>query len=492
MISRRGVVGGLVGGLLAGGAGPVWAEGTLRPKPRPGSPAARSAASGPGAAQLVEAARLGGQTSVLVADARTGAVLEAVNPDALLPPASTAKALTTLYALERLGTEYRFATQIVATGPVAGGQVQGDLVLAGSGDPVLDTDDLGDLAARLRQAGISGCTGRFLFWDSALPRVEEICDDQPDYVGYNPAISGLNLNFNRVYFEWKRQGGQWGTSMDARGERFVPPVRMARVTVANRESPLFTYRNGDRMEEWTVASAALGKGGSRWLPVRHPALYTAEVFRELARAQGIDLPAPAETGALPDGAVLAQAVSDPLPPLLKGMLRHSTNLTAEVMGLSASGAGRLAASGAAMSDWLQARLGASGRFVDHSGLGGGSRISALEFVRALTAAQATPMAPTFKSVLRDLGQPEAGEAGLSGPVRVIGKTGTLNFVSTLVGYIQPASGRELVFAILSGDTKRRDALRMDERERPPGGKAWTGRARGLQRDLIARWATLYG
>jgi D-alanyl-D-alanine carboxypeptidase/D-alanyl-D-alanine-endopeptidase (penicillin-binding protein 4) len=491
MISRRVLVGGLVGGILAGGAVPVWAEGARRPMPRPGSPAARTVAAGPDAARLVEAARLGGTTSVVVADARTGAVLEAVNPDTLLPPASTAKALTTLYALERLGTDHRFVTQLIATGPVAGGQVQGDLILAGSGDPVLDTDDLGDLAARLRQAGVTGCSGRFLYWDSALPRVDEICDDQPDYVGYNPAVSGLNLNFNRVYFEWKKAGGTWGTSVDARGARFVPPVSMARVSIANRESPLFTYRNGGTVEEWTVASAALGKGGSRWLPVRHPARYTAEVFQVLARAQGINLPAPQETGALPAGQVVAQAVSDPLPPLLKGMLRHSTNLTAEVMGMASSGAGRLPASGAAMSDWVQARLGAKGRFVDHSGLGGGSRISALEFVRALTVAQATPMAPTFKSVLRDLGQPEAGEEGLAGPVRVIGKTGTLNFVSTLVGYIQPASGREMVFAILSGDTKRRDALRMEERERPPGGKAWIGRARGLQRDLIARWSTLY-
>jgi D-alanyl-D-alanine carboxypeptidase/D-alanyl-D-alanine-endopeptidase (penicillin-binding protein 4) len=49
----------------------------------------------------------------------------------------------------------------------------------------------------------------------------------------------------------------------------------------------------------------------------------------------------------------------------------------------------------------------------------------------------------------------------------------------------------LVFAILSADTKRRDGLSMAEREAPPGGKAWLRRARGLQRDLIDRWAGLY-
>lgn len=487
MISRRGVL----AGLMAGAASPLWAETSLRPMPRPGSPAARLAKAGPDAAALLQAAGLGGEIGLIVADARTGEVLESVAPDTALPPASTAKAITSLYALETLGNEHRFATSVIATGGIAGGIVQGDLVLAGSGDPLLDTDDLGDLAAALKSAGVRGCTGRFLIWDAALPEIDQISADQPDYVGYNPAISGLNLNFNRVYFEWRRSGDGWGTSMDARGQRYVPPVSMARVAVENRQTPLFTYRAKGEVEEWTVASAALGKGGSRWLPVRQPGRYTAEVFHTLARAVGVDLPAPRRTDRLPQGQVVAQVASDALPDLLRGMLRHSTNLTAEVMGLSSSRAGRLPASGAAMTDWAGQRLGIKARFVDHSGLGVASRISPADFARALIAAQSTPMGPTFKAILRDLGAPEEDDAGIGGPVRVIGKTGTLNFVSTLVGYIQPPSGRGMVFAILSADTKRRDGLSMAERESPPGGKAWIRRARGLQRDLIARWATTY-
>ena len=101
-------------------------------------------------------------------------------------------------------------------------------------------------------------------------RIEvSIAADQPAHVGYNAAVSGLNLNFNRAYFEWKRVDGTWRTTVDARGERFLPGVDMVRVDVAQRDVPLFTYAPG-RVEEWTVASAALGKGGSRWLPVRDP------------------------------------------------------------------------------------------------------------------------------------------------------------------------------------------------------------------------------
>jgi D-alanyl-D-alanine carboxypeptidase/D-alanyl-D-alanine-endopeptidase (penicillin-binding protein 4) len=482
-----------LGGLLAGVAMPVLAEAPVRSLRPPARPAGGTAVAGavPDAGGLIATAGLGGVTAFAVADARTGALLEAFDAGAPLPPASTAKAITALFALERLGSGHRFVTQVIATGPVSGGVVQGDLVLAGSGDPVLDTDMLGDLAAALRRAGVRGVAGGFGVWDGALPGIERIAGDQPDHVGYNPAISGLNLNYNRVHFEWKRGQGGWGVAMDARGARYVPPVRMARMEVVEREAPLFTYRARAEREDWTVASAALGKGGSRWLPVRRPALYAGEVFQTLARAEGIDLPEPRLLRNLPDGQVVARHASEPLPDILRGMLRHSTNLTAEVMGLAASGAGSLAASGGAMSDWARARLGADIRFVDHSGLGAKSRVTAAGFVQALVAAQAIPAGPALKAVLRDLGMKDDEGGAIESPVKVIGKTGTLNFVSTLVGYIQPPSGRELAFAILSADTARRDRLSEAERERPEGGRAWTRRARKLQGQLIARWAGLY-
>jgi D-alanyl-D-alanine carboxypeptidase/D-alanyl-D-alanine-endopeptidase (penicillin-binding protein 4) len=77
------------------------------------------------------------------------------------------------------------------------------------------------------------------------------------------------------------------------------------------------------------------------------------------------------------------------------------------------------------------------------------------------------------------------------PTRVVAKTGTLNFVSGLAGYVQPTSGKELTFAIFSADTSRRDALSMSERERPPGGPQWTRRARDMQAKLISHWAAQY-
>lgn len=496
----------ILGGLLAGVALPGFGEvmeSSLRPMPRPGSTgvatgAATGSSGGVSAgevADLIAAAKLGGEVAFVLADGKTGAVLEARNPDLALPPASVAKAVTSLFALERLGPEFRFKTRVIATGPVSNGKVQGDLVLVGGGDPTLHTDQLGDLVARLAAAGLQGATGRFLFWDGALPRLKEIAGDQPVHVGYNAAISGLNLNFNRAYFEWKKSGGDWHCTVDARGDRFLPAVEMVEVRVDARDAPLFTFKPG-KVETWTVASAALGKDGSRWLPVRDPGAYVAEVFRTLARAQGIKLDRADRVESLPKGTELGRVESEALPDLLQDMLRFSTNLTAECVGLAASGQGGLQASARAMSDWVQQVFGADFDMRDHSGLGGTSRVTAAGMAKVLVQAEAQKRG--LKPILRDVGlKDDKGNVIEGHPVKVVAKSGTLNFVSGLAGHILPPAtsgngGRELVFAIFTGDPDRRDAVPVDQREEPEGASSWNKRARRLQGQLINRWAGAYG
>nr|WP_035250604.1 D-alanyl-D-alanine carboxypeptidase/D-alanyl-D-alanine-endopeptidase [Actibacterium atlanticum] len=491
MVSRRFFVSGLLSGL----AGAGWAEPLARspfPAPRPEGLAKRAA---PGIDTLIARTGLSGKVGFVVADAKTGAVLEAHNPVLKLPPASTTKAITAMYGLKTLGSGYRFVTRVLATGPVQAGIVQGDLVLQGSGDPALDTDQLADLAARLRAAGVRGVSGKFIYDDRALPHLKSIDPGQPEHVGYNPAISGLNLNFNRVHFEWKPASSGWAVTMDARAKRYRPQVQVARMKVVNRQVPIYTYADAKGADQWTVASGALGKGGSRWLPVRRPGEYAAEVFQTLARAQGISLPRAQRAKTAQSGTELARHQSAPLSDILRGMLKYSTNLTAEVVGMSASrrrgGTGAsLSASAGQMEDWLKATLGPRhAKFVDHSGLGDGSRISANEMNRALLAA-----APdgALKGLMKDVPMRDAkGKVVKGSPIKIKAKTGTLNFVSSLAGYVTTPKGRELTFAIFTADTSKRAQLSRSERERPEGGRSWARRSRGLQAQLVDRWATVY-
>jgi D-alanyl-D-alanine carboxypeptidase/D-alanyl-D-alanine-endopeptidase (penicillin-binding protein 4) len=73
-------------------------------------------------------------------------------------------------------------------------------------------------------------------------------------------------------------------------------------------------------------------------------------------------------------------------------------------------------------------------------------------------------------------------------VGVRAKTGTLNFVSSLAGFVKTPGGRKLCFTIFTADTQRRDAIPPEEREKPRGATSWSRRSRQLQKELLRGWA----
>ena len=130
--------------------------------------------------------------------------------------------------------------------------------MAGGGDPTLSIDHLVELADALKASGVTKMAGRFLCWRGALPYAEKIEPSQLDYLVYNPAISGSNLNYNCVYFKWARFGNGWRIIMNALTENSGPAVSMARVRIVDRGTPVFAT---DALYSWTVARISLGNGG---------------------------------------------------------------------------------------------------------------------------------------------------------------------------------------------------------------------------------------
>lgn len=487
-LTRRGMLAGAMS--MAGTAGYALAPEVSR-RPAPRSVVLRGVSSESEAA--IRSANLGGRVGYAVADAATGNILEARLDDTRLPPASTLKVVTAIYGLERLGPTFQFKTHLLARGPINAGRLDGDLILKGGGDPTLDTDRLADLAVALREAGIHEVSGRFLVWRDGLPRGDRIDDEQPEFVGYNPAYGGLNLNFNRVHFEWERQKDQnYDVTMQARAVRFRPATNVSAMEIVDRAAPVFDYVAGRERDRWSVAKKALGRNGARWLPVRFPGHYAADAFRTLARSNGVVLREPEFLTDEPSDPVLATVESAPLAIVLTDMLKHSTNLTAEIVGLSSSVAngvpvGSLLGSGSRMAGWAIEAFGRGGaQFRDHSGLGYGSVLSAQDMVHILVPnGQIAPLLKPFKLALDKNNPAPSG-------VEVRAKTGTLNFVSSLAGYVKTTGGRELCFAIFTADTERRDAIPPEARERPKGAKGWSRRSRTLQKKLIRGWAAQFG
>ena len=478
--SRRFLLAGLLA-TTATAAGATAPTKSARPVARPDDFARKV---DPTATDIVAQAGLSGVTRFAVADATSGESIEQFQADEALPPASVAKMLTALYGLDRLGAGFRFNTRLVSDGVIEGGTLRGDLWLVGGGDPTLNTDDLGRMVADLHRSGVRSIDGSFYVQNSALPAIPFIDRDQPDYLGYNPTIGAVNLNFNRVHFEWRRGADGYRTTMDARAKRHAPAVEMATLRIVSRDFPVYGYALEKGRDAWTVSRSALGEGGARWLPVRQPALYAADVFGQLARAKGISLPAGQVTDRPAKGRVLVQHASVPLSEMCRDMLKFSTNLTAEVIGLQASGAKTLRSSAAAMNEWAKERFGVDAQLVDHSGLGDRSRISASDLVQILVAAANGPIGALMKPIkLRDANGKVVDGQG----IEVTAKTGTLNFVSTLAGYVTTLQGTKRAFAIVSADLGARGKIKKSDRERPRGTSGWNRRAKSMQQRLLHRW-----
>ena len=453
------------------------------------------------AAALTPTQRHSGASGWIVIDLDSGEVLDQHLADTPFAPASVAKLPTTFYALERLGPEHRFETRVAIAGRVRGETLEGDLILIGGGDPELDTDDLLPLVTQVRERGFRHLTGHFLVDGSAGPQLPAIDAGQPVDAAYNPALSGLNLNFNRVRLKWDARGSARVLRVSAKAARLDPEVAGVRVALASTPgAPMFSHTLEGRAEVWRMSARGFRGKGARWLPVRQPEFYAGEVFQALARTYGITLD-PAHKGQVREGAeVIARHQSRALRPMLKSMLRYSTNLTAEMVGLAASRAGgsqpgSLAASAAAMNAWAAAAAGfAPGdpgfRLTNHSGLATDSRVSPRRFVEFLAAmakrqpakGQRYPRLPGgIINLLKDYSVAAKSIALDYRHLDIAAKTGTMDYVRGLAGYIATPSGRRLVFAIFSNDLDRRveGVQRIDRR--------WMARARAFERALIRNW-----
>ncbi|MDO5656887.1 MAG: D-alanyl-D-alanine carboxypeptidase/D-alanyl-D-alanine-endopeptidase [Paracoccus sp. (in: a-proteobacteria)] len=428
--------------------------------------------------RLIEAARLDAQISYAVLDADTGALLEGRDADRPVAPASTLKTVTALYALDRLGAGHRFVTRVMRDGD--------RLILAGGGDPLLDTDQLAELADLLVARGTTA-PARFEVWGGALPRLHEIAPGQAPHLGYNPSVSGMMLNFNRVHLDWRRADGGYRFDLQARARRESPVAYTIRAE-AGAGGPVFLWREAGGREIWTANRAHLGASGSRWLPVRRPELYAGDVFQTLCRARGLVLPSPAIAESLPpDAQEIARTQSAPLREIAQGMMEYSTNLTAEALGLAASGAGDLAGSAREMQLWAEAQ-GMSGMvFADHSGMSPLSRVTARAMARVGVAAERET---DLRGLMRRISRYDDNAHLLGDDVTIRAKTGTLNFVSNLAGFADRPGKRGLSFAIYVGDERRRAAT--EGQELPAGVASWTARARSLHQQLIGVWTARYG
>lgn len=415
-------------------------------------------------------------------------------------PASTTKIFTTLAALEVLGPEFRFETNLLRTGSVRDGVLTGDLILKGGGDPTLAASDLMQFADRLEEMGVRVVDGRFLYDEGALQSVTAIDPAMEPDVSFNPGIGALSFEYNTMLAAWKKNKTElivW----------LIPDLPMHRIAVAGKplgENIDFSHRFADGIDTWLISPDIKKTNGSERLPVKRPGLYAAEAFAALCGMRGIRLPAP-QAAPTPSGAsTIATHESAPLVDLADIALTYSVNMMTEnmLMATARKIAGTplpLKASAEKIVEYYKSRLPNlkwdACRLVNGSGLTPQNRITPGQMAAMLIYADGQDYAGRrFRHMLPASGWEWSLMSRLNdatSAMRVWAKTGTINYALALAGYLYTASGRQMAFAIFASDEEARGRYDADpnRRGKESAGRvnAWQKAARNIMDDIVAGW-----
>ena len=423
---------------------------------------------------LADPALQGATVSLMVRDARSGDTLYQHNPRTRLVPASNLKLLTTAAAMDVLGPQFRFSTQLLSNGTQQGERLVGNLYLRGLGDPTLQFADYQALAAQLASQGVRQVQGDLVFddtwFDAERLGVDWSHDDESTY--YGAQISALTVSPNADFdagtvLVTAKAPVRVGQPV---GVEIFPPTDYLQLSNRAVSGPGNTYgvnrRHGTNLLQLSGAVAP-GKQSRHLVSVWEPTQLVANLFEQALAQQGITVAGRRVIGgASPATAnVLAEHQSAPLQALITPLLKLSNNNMSEAllkaMGRKTANTGTAAAGVAAVAGFMQ-RQGLDTTTlnqVDGSGLSRMNLVSSQTLTDLLLAAHQQPWFNAWYNALPIAGNSHRMTGG-SLRYRLRGtpaqdnlhaKTGSMNGVSSLSGYITDAHGRRLVFALITNN-----------------------------------------
>ncbi len=403
-------------------------------------------------------------------DLTTGQVLAAIHPSDLQIPASVMKMFTTAAALQDLGAEFTYQTQVAVAASARAGR-PGPIYLVGGGDPWLEAQGNAGLeqlaaqvAAKVRSASrVVGVGALF-----PAPRAGAGWSAAELSTDYGTGADALEAELSSVQLLLQagpRAGAPVAATLHFLGRIAVPGYFRLQVTartVASASPPPEVTRLLDR--ETIVVSGTMQAGTSLAVNISpaDPARFAAALFEAALAQRGVRFTSPAASGSLPQGSeVIASLRSPPLRLLLPLQNRFSINQMADnlfrTLGLKERGSGSAAAAQAAMAAFLaQAGLGGLPAQYDGSGLSPLDLESAHGVVSLLAYAAVQPWFPLFRSSMMEAGSQESQFCGIlcghfvGSPAqdRVWLKTGNLDNQWNYAGCATAANGDLIAFAIL--------------------------------------------
>jgi len=376
-------------------------------------------------------------------------------------PASTVKLLTTWAALEAFGPAYTWPTEIYALGPIRDGILNGDLLIKGYGDPYLVTEELWRLLGTLRRRGLRTIGGDLVI-DAGhfeLPAEEPGAFDGQPFRSYNVAPHALMVNFRTVHFDVRVRGARAEVLVDPQPATLEVVNRVRTVEAPCRGSNALTFHADDVQAGGrvviggTLSRHCRGYGFAR--AVLDPEHYALGMFQTLWRQLGGTFDGGVRNGLAPAGRrPLLTWESRPLAEVIRGLNKWSNNTMARALlltlGADFRGAPGTPAKGAeAIAELLQRTgIDTSGlHIVNGAGLARETRLSAGLLAEVLVRAWRSPWMPEFVSSLPIAGIDGTMRRRLNAGAetgRMHVKTGRLDEVSAVAGYVHGADGRHYV------------------------------------------------
>ncbi|MEJ2493204.1 MAG: D-alanyl-D-alanine carboxypeptidase/D-alanyl-D-alanine-endopeptidase [Ignavibacteriaceae bacterium] len=408
------------------------------------------------------------QIAIDVYDLKGNKQLYEHNSKLLLNPASNMKLLTTAAALTYLGRDYIFQTSLYHTGVIEGDTLYGDLYVAGGFDPDFTTDDLDSLVKAVKSIGIKTITGNLyadislkdsLYWGKGW-----MWDDNPGPSA--PYLSSLNINDNsiEVFVEGTKVGYPAKVIL-------IPETKY--VDVVNHSTTVSSYSESDVeiTRDWVndknkiivegkVKSGIITDSSDQKekLNLIEPYNYFLTLFREHLVKNNVFIEGKNKVKQLPENSVYLSSFNRKLDSVVVHLNKESDNLSAEMLiyslALNDSGVPAIAENGIQALKKLIDSLNLNPEDYYLADGSGASRYNLISTELLINLLRYMYKSPDY--VLYFTSLPVAGIDGtlekrmIDTPAEgnVHAKTGTLEGVSALSGYVRTKNNNLLAFSIL--------------------------------------------
>jgi serine-type D-Ala-D-Ala carboxypeptidase/endopeptidase (penicillin-binding protein 4) len=405
--------------------------------------------------------------SIYVRDAGTNEIIIDQGIDTPRSPASTIKVLTTFAALDMLGPAYTWKTRAYVDGQLANGVLHGDLFLVGSGDPYMTGERWWNFVQNVREQGLAKVAGDVVIDNSYFaPVVDNRADfDAQPFRTYNVLPDALMVNFQTSRFTVTT------SAQRAKPQIVVNPLP-ANLVINNQlqlgSGKCQGYNRGvsfdapDANDPKTLLVSGVFPASCGTFSISRAIMtapqYAYGTFRTLWTQSGGAIDGAMRVATLSSQAkLLYEHDSLPLSEVIRLVNKYSNNVMARhlllTLGAEKFGPPASVESGRnAVRAWLvNRRINMAGFVLDNgSGLSRAERVTARGLGEMLDTAWHSPFMPEFAASL-PLAATDGTlrnrfkSPGMQGRIRL--KTGHLDDVSALAGFVNAASGKTYVVVI---------------------------------------------